>query len=641
MRRAWLLGVLLAGCGSEAGRAMDPLVPDGGAGGRPAAPDGAPGDGPPAAAPALALFAWPAEPQDFYALPFPNDLRVRADGTLDLASHVRDDGVVGQYIDIVSEDFSGFGTQAAAYFRFAVPLDPASIGDDTVFFVDLADGARHPGTETRFSVEAGEYVGPNALTALPIPGFPLRERSVYAAVVTTGLRASDGRPVARDPRFDAVLAVPPTESYRRLKAWMDQNPQVSVAAAAAFTTRDTTSIMRQLREATHLTPVPAPDELSDPAPDDLYDVYAGRYRGPMWQEGATPFQAPADGGRIRRGADGLPVLQGTHPINFSITIPKGAPPAGGWPLVIYAHGTSGGHRSFINDGTAATLADVKDDAGATIARFAVASIDQCVHGLRNPSRTDPEINFFNLFNVYAARDNVHQCAADQFQLLRFLLSLEARNPALRFDASRLYYMGHSQGGITGPQFLAFEPEIKGAVLSGAGATFLLSLVAKTEPVDVTSIVDAVIQEGKTTEFHPLLSIVQMFIEDADPANYARLLFTAPPQGVAPKSIWQSIGFTDRYTPIANGMSLAVAMRTQPVEPIFEPIRGFDRTGLEPARPPVSGNVAGGAATGVTLEYREAPGSDGHFVVFRVPEANRSYARFLATLARDGRAVVNP
>src|SRR6266568_8954925 len=83
-----------------------------------------------------ALFEVPAagqHPSEFYALPFPNDLRLNrnrsgnADGTMDLADYPRPSDLIGRYIDIFAADTGGFGTNSAIYFRFSGPIDPATL----------------------------------------------------------------------------------------------------------------------------------------------------------------------------------------------------------------------------------------------------------------------------------------------------------------------------------------------------------------------------------------------------------------------------------------------------------------------------------------------------------------------------------
>ena len=52
------------------------------------------------------------------------------------------------------------------------------------------------------------------------------------------------------------------------------------------------------------------------------------------------------------------------------------------------------------------------------------------------------------------------------------------------DPARIGVIGHSQGGITGAPFLAFEPGVKAAVLSGTSALLFRVLLEKTQPFDI-------------------------------------------------------------------------------------------------------------------------------------------------------------
>ncbi len=49
---------------------------------------------------------------------------------------------------------------------------------------------------------------------------------------------------------------------------------------------------------------------------------------------------------------------------------------------------------------------------------------------------------------------------------------------------------------------------------------------------------------------------------------------------------------------------------------------------------LSGNLAGGNASGVLGQFPPAPNSDGHFVVFDVPACQKQAADFIRNLADD-------
>jgi predicted esterase len=609
----------------------------------------------------------PTATRDFYALPFPNDLRVAADGTVDLTAYPRTVGQVAGYIDAIDGGQRGFGENAGAFFRFDAPVDPASLPADyaastapgaSLFLVDITPSSptydqRTP-VKSRFTAFAYDFIGPNWIAMIPMPGLPMRPQTTYAAIVTDGVRGVDGNPVARAADFDAVVrgtrALP---AYAPLVAWLQAHPDVAphVVDAAVFTTGDPTSIMAKLRAAVYAqAPAPTLAGLVYIGQDaaGVNDLYQATYQGPNFQAG-DPFNSGSPpyadgGGNLVLDAAGVPQMQRVETLRIAISVPQGDPPAAGWPVVIYQHGTGGDYQSFIHDGSAREAANVTDGAGRTIARMAMVGTDQVLHGTRVPPGTEEDTTFFNFLNIRAARDNPKQGALDAFQVVRLLHAVDVVAPdtgrRIKFDTSRIYFKGHSQGGLTGPLFLVAEPEVKAAVLSGAGGDLIYSLLNKTRPNPIPTIVQALLHDP-VDEFHPLLSLVQGYLEDTDPINYGRHLFAEPLPGVAPKSIFQTMGLIDHYTPVPNIKALALAIGVQPAGPQLEPIDGLGFTTMQWGDAPLSANVAGGQATGVLLEYTAPSGRDGHFVVFDVDSAIKQSNRFLATHAATGTARLDP
>jgi hypothetical protein len=70
---------------------------------------------------------------------------------------------------------------------------------------------------------------------------------------------------------------------------------------------------------------------------------------------------------------------------------------------------------------------------------------------------------------------------------------------------------------------------------------------------------------------------------------------------------------------------------------MQPVEGLALRGRTPMAPPFAGNLDG--VTAVLAQYDEAPGDDGHFVVFDVPSARKQAAQFLGSLAATGTATV--
>ena len=630
-------------------------------------PDGAPPVEPAAVRP---LFEVPRPgappPGGFYALPFPNDLRVGEDGRIDLADHPRTSDLVGLYVDTIAEAQRGFGLTSAGFIRFDGPLDPGSLpatpglsraASSSVYLVDVdpdspARGARLP-VRVQFRAEPGQVIGENSLAVLPYPGFVLRERTTYALVATRRLRAASGGAVEPAPAFAAIAALEDDDGvaddpalarahaiYQPLWDWLEEpggDERDDVVAAAVFTTQDATSLLARVREVIWRDlPLPRPRSVTLRRVENGYAWYDGRFDGPRFQAGEPPYLRPDEGGGIEIDpGTGEPILQGMDDLRFSFTVPDGSMPEGGWPVVIYAHGTGGSYHSFRHDGTAAWLASVG---------IACISMDQVMHGDRSAG-APPDIAFFNLQNPLAARDNPLQGALDDFQLLRLAWNFDfvERQAGLarrvRFDRDKIYFFGHSQGSLTGVPFVAHEPLVKAAVLSGAGGLLYLSMLHKTQPVDIAGIVRVFLRDDPLDEFNPMLALLQMYMDRSDSVSYGPLLAARPSDGGRPLDVFLSEGLIDRYTPVPSIEALATAMQVDPVWPVHRDVVGLSLAGRTVQVPPVTGNQRG--RTAVLVQYEEAPGSDGHFVMFDLQDARRQSINFLSSMRFTGAATVFP
>lgn len=603
----------------------------------------------------------PTAGDDFYALPFPNSLRVRDDGTIDLSRYPQIGGQIGDYITAIDQSQARF-QNVGVFFRLDGAVDEATLPADaqasladgaTVFAVDLTRDARAP-VRVRFTAINYDFIGPDWIAVLPEAGFPFHEGDDIAVLITDGVHGSDGNPLRRAADLDAVLGGSSSSDvaiatartkYAPLTSWLAAHADVAkhVAGATCFNAGSSTKIMADLRAAVYAQ-VPTPPTLDNLVYDGedqagVDDIYEGTYQGPNFQQGDSPYQT--SGGAMTNP----PTVQKMETLRIALTVPKGTPPAAGWPVVIYQHGTGGDYKSFIGDGSGREAANVTDAGGNVIARFVMIGTDQVLHGTRSPAGTNYDTAFFNFVNLPAAHDNPKQGALDAFSVVRLIHTIDVASAPttgahLKLDPTRIYFKGHSQGGLTGPLFLSAEPEVQAAILSGAGGGLISSLLNKTEPVNIPQVVQGLLHDP-VDEYHPLLSLIQGYFEDSDPVNYGRLFFREPPAGLAPKSIFQTLGIVDHYTPIPTIETLALAMGVQPAGPELQTIDGLAFTATQWGTAPITGNVAGGQATGVLLEYTAPSGSDGHFVVFDVPDAIAQSNRFLATHAATGTARLDP
>jgi pimeloyl-ACP methyl ester carboxylesterase len=368
-----------------------------------------------------------------------------------------------------------------------------------------------------------------------------------------------------------------------------------------------------------------------------FELFDGIYRAPRFQEGEIPYQRPGEGA-LHVNAAGEYEATGVEEIRFSLSVPNKDAPETGWPVVMYGHGTGGDFHSYIGEKIANIL--TRND-------MAVISIDQIHHGTRDngvcAGQADPqtcvELLFFNFFVPAAGRDNVRQSAIDYVNLHKLVQTLRI-NPnqsragnIVALDPTRIAYMGHSQGGLNGALYLAIERDIRGGMLSGAGAGLDMSVELKKAPVDLALPFAAVLglkPDDPLERWHPTMMLVETFVAPGDPVNYAPYWFARPREGYEPKSVFLTIGLNDQYTPPETNFALTSAGEVPVLEPIEAPIEGVQLLELPEAIAPVTGNVAGGRASAGLAQYAD----EGHFVIFDLPSAQQRYAKFLQSVLYD-------
>lgn len=628
--------------------------------------------------------------EQFFEHPWPSDLRLEG-GRVRLAGfpNPRRVPILASYIDTMTGRLEGFSPSSAGYLRFSSPLDPASLPtptaalapDAAVQLVDIDPTSPEHGQRKRISLsfraEEGVYYRPNTLAFMPTLGFPLRPHTRYALVVTDAVRGAGGGLIGASPALAETLGKGSASSDAARAAQEALSPAVAELEAAGvgkehivhlavFTTGDPTAELYAARD--HLRAnVPAPKAHPTAwkvgGSWDGYVEYLGVYGpSPNYQEGALPFAAPGDGGEFKQ-VDGKPEVVDTFDLRFSLTVPNGKlcpMPADGYPIVLYAHGTGGDFRSYLYDGTARALAQ---------RCLASMGIDQIFHGTRPGAPADGDesrisLLFFNVENVLAARTNNRQSALDEVQRARLFTesgltvpeSVSVTSAPIRFDSSKVMFFGHSQGGLNGPLFLAADDQASGAVLSGSSAVMSITLLEKTQPSpSVAALVKTIFlglkgeEDAELDVFHPALSLAQTLVDTTDPQHYARTIVLEPREGMAPKSIYMTEGINpdgtgDSYAPPhgieMHALAMGLPLLLPEQRPIAEAVWGGPGAVSLPSEG-LAGNLAGGAASGALAQWPVPADSDGHFVVFDVPEARAQAAEFLRSLSEAAPGKVSP
>jgi Pla-1/cef family extracellular lipase len=169
----------------------------------------------------------------------------------------------------------------------------------------------------------------------------------------------------------------------------------------------------------------------------------------------------------------LPETKSEQTVKVQVTTPDeallagvDAKPTAGWPVVILQHGIT----SKKEDMLAVTAA-------LSSAGFATVAIDHPLHGERGVKLEDGNwinatngaleadgetekypgnsaTHYLNLSSLLTARDNLRQSVADTLKLrLAINTMYDAAAPTTQlFDTTKVYYLGHSLGAITGTMF---------------------------------------------------------------------------------------------------------------------------------------------------------------------------------------------
>ncbi len=604
----------------------------------------------------------PNKKWDFYALPFPNDLRIsKTLNRIDLSDYPRpgagmnEEDLFAKLIDLISTENEAFSLNPGIFMRFnrSLPTDKINrwIDEGTIRLVNLDENEIHPITGS-FQSNRNKYMCGNYLYVHPLWSKPLKPDHTYALIITGSIRSSDNESPLPSEFLSTLLGDSvPTDlaekdawgRYKKLRDWLktsDINADI-VVGATVFTTRKQSTLLEKARDEVKALDVPQtisssikvcragvispcanprfmenridsddgessvitlkdPRDCPDEENPNFHEIHM-KVLLPIFQKGDAPYQK--NGGQFTLDNRGKPKLQRKEEVCLALTIPKDKPmPDEGWPVMLYGHGTNGSLRSGpkLLGAAMSNLMDRNNRKSAT----AIVAIDQVMHGSRlgdNQNLASGPL-FFNVQNPVAAKGNLIQGASDHFALIRWIqtfnLPIEGVGN-IKFNPQMISYHGHSQGGTTGPLFAPYADEIKGFAFSGTAGGLLFTLLGKKEPYDSTIGLRLVLQELSVDESHPALHLFQEYFDEVDPLNYGSLIFKEPIG--TPAHFLQIMGLFDTYTPEKGQRAFTASTGAQLAFP-NDPSSNFDRIedlGMEITEYPIFQNYTIQAGSQVT------------------------------------------
>lgn len=601
--------------------------------------------------------------RDFWSAPMPSELRRQADGTfnLDRWPGMRSQ-LVTTWLTSIDARVDGWGVNAGAFFPLSgaidtttLPSPAASLREDaSVFFVDVTKGSPEYGKrfplEVGFTAEPAPFRPANLLAVVPVAGFTRRAKTTYAVVLTDRVKDASGQPLGRSEAFHAALegtkdANPQaTLALEPLKAFLDVQrlDRRRVVGATVFTTIDPMAALTKLSRWVETLPAPTleqPFTLLERTP--RFDLYVGRYRVPHLQSGPKPGR-----GRIVWAADGeAPEQQGTQSVRLSLSVPKGAMPAGGWPLMLYLHGSGGEYREGMDRGPLppTTTRDKQGEpplntgpADWLAAKgVAVMGFDFPLHGDReSPPDTTGRMLYDVFGDIDSSVDNMQVSAMEVQHLTRLLatgVTAQTSTGVARFDLTKLTAMGHSMGSTIGVPVASVDPRIQAYVFSGAGALLLEIATSTTYPVKLQELVSQLLGfEGAQLidRAHPLLHAFQSLWDFTDPSAKARHVAREPLPGRQAHAAFLPQGVIDGYFHPWAQTAVAVQLGVTQAGEVFD-VTSTDALALAglPVRAafPISGNVNGVTVGG---SQSKTPFDLGHYVVFDREDVQHQVECFL-------------
>jgi hypothetical protein len=426
-------------------------------------------------------------------------------------------------IDVVNT-LDGFNIQPRISIPFSGPIDVSTVSSDTVFLLGL-DGR----------VGINQIVWESATNTLHLESDEqLKARSPYLLIVTRGVHGADGAPLDRTAFWrDVLFGRPADAAAKRYRAQLGLalagaaiagvRPS-QIAAASLFTTQSIAAISQkiraQIRSATPAAPSFTLGTSGERTVFPLSSLTAIQFRR---QTGTSTFTTsflplpalqifPGSVGTLAFGSylspdyetaakfippvgtrTGTPAPQGTNEIGFTLFVPAGTKPTGGWPVAIFGHGFTDSRNgapwtvasSLANAGIATIAINVVGHGGGALGTYTALraaadpvtlpaggrGIDQDGNGTIDSTEG---VNAAPPQTIIGNRDGLRQTVVDLMQLVRILeggVDVDADGSS-DLERERIYYAGQSFGGIYGVPLLGLEREVRAGVPNVPGGPII-------------------------------------------------------------------------------------------------------------------------------------------------------------------------
>jgi hypothetical protein len=424
----------------------------------------------------------------------------------------------------VINTLDGWGLQAQISIPFSAAIDPASVTSDTVFVVSL--GSTRPGDPP-----GGQRIGINQVvwdvetrTLLFEVDRLLEQHRRYGVIVTKQVRDMLGKKVKATPAFQNYDTTAPAWYAASIHAAVAAAhalgvPPGQVVTASVFTTQTITSVMERIRDDLKAT-IPEPADfllgpagertvfnradvtsvtlrpqtvVSPPAftndmainlaqldavPGAVGTIAYGRYVSPDYL--VHPGEYIPEVGTLAE----TPPVRGYNQVYFTLYLPSGPKPSGGWPIVIAMGGASGNQHvsptifasKMASHGLATIGISQVGQGFGPFSRLQIARVGLPVLDIPDAGRGADQ-NGDNAYSAFegseaaaprtwtiSLRDTYRQTVIDLMQLVRVIeIGMDVNGDFLAdLDPTRIYYQGTSAGTMMGTSFTALDTSVTAA-----------------------------------------------------------------------------------------------------------------------------------------------------------------------------------
>ena len=471
----------------------------------------------------------------FFDQGFPSDLRIKADGRINMANTPQPANVTVQnYRQVVEKSDSGFAPQMPLYMRFSgdISADDLSISSNpsayanahaSIQLINIDPDSQERGRRFPIHIsyrEKGDEYRPDGLLQVLPAGQYLQENTTYALIVKRSISPEHQHKLIVNPVLHALLRDKnPRDVDRKISSHMASKAQTvyqplvnqiqregmpaeSIIGATVWTTGKPGDVLQNLVERVLGWQIPSANtDLTLLKETDDFCILQSSWAVPGLQKGNLPYAMPWEGGEIEYDLQGQPVVQYQRNAPFIITIPKMTMPANGFPMMFYHHGTGGlatqvFERGYTNaqdatpQGSPAEMAAIRGWAASGMAGHLGGDHQEQVplyDFLGDALKLDLlSITAYNSINIKAMRDNYLQMVAERTLFRRLVndLSIDASlcpgahaaNHRFFFDTNMQAVNGQSLGAMTAAGAAATDPMGYQVLIASGAGSYDLGLV---------------------------------------------------------------------------------------------------------------------------------------------------------------------